>query len=80
MVIKPIGDVPAHGHNSVVAVAFHIIDREADKFGRETTTAKRWLGVRVVERDLVAVDRVVEHRNDVARNPQDITPRVWLMG
>ena len=80
MLIKPIGYVPAHRHDAIAAVAFHIVNRETNEFCRETAAPKGRLGVGVGERNLVAVDRVLENSNHVAGDTQDVTVRVWFVG
>ena len=80
MLIKPISHVPAHRHNAKAAVALDIVNSEGNELCSETATAKRSFRVRVVERNLVTVDRVVENGNYVSGHPQHVAARVWFVG
>src|SRR5690554_3524073 len=77
--VEPLADIPAHRDHAVAGVLLDVIDGELDHFARQTLPAVCRVGVRVVERDLVAVDAVVSRAEQLFAIAQGVSPSIRLV-
>src|SRR5690554_623247 len=79
VLVEPLADVPAHGNDPVGGVLFDVVDGELDDFAGQALPAVDRVRVRVVKRDLVAVDAVVSSAEQLLAVTQGVASGIRLV-